>query len=94
MNVNYDNNQIELAQPKAEIDEMRILRTQAEQLERDGSRNILKIRSLLEAEKEKNDALEARIDLLVANSNDVGEELARLRSTITGMSIGVLNHIR
>ena len=61
------------------------MRTQTEQLQRDGSRSNLKLRSELEAEKEKNDALETRIDLLVTNTNDVNDEIARLRATITGL---------
>lgn len=67
------------------------MRTQTEQLQRDGSRSNLKLRSELEAEKEKNDALETRIDLLVTNTNDVNDEIARLRATITGLLYQVEN---
>ena len=50
---------------------------------RDGSRTNLRLRSELEAEREKNDALEARIALLVNNTNDVNDEITHLRATIT-----------
>ena len=43
----------------------------------------MRLRSELEAEREKNDALEARIALLVNNTNDVNDEITHLRATIT-----------
>ena len=61
------------------------MRTQSEQLQRDGSRNILKLRSDLESEKEKNEALESRINLLVQNSNDINDEISKLKIRITSL---------
>ena len=55
---------------------------------RDGSRTNLRLRSELEAEREKNDALEARIALLVNNTNDVNDEITHLRATITSKYSG------
>jgi len=70
---------------KVEIDELRVARNQIEQVHNEDKRVQYILRAEIESEKEKNDALESRVEILSLNSTEVTQEISRLRAALTAM---------
>ena len=77
--------QVDCEQLRAELDEIRCARNQLEQNHADSVRSNYMLKSELDSEKEKNGALEERIEILSRNTTDVSNEIIRLKAAVTAL---------
>ena len=77
--------QVDCEQLRADLDEVRCARNQLEQTHGDSVRTQYLLKSELDSEKEKNCALEERIEILTANSTEVSAEISRLKAAVTAL---------